>query len=493
MLCVFANTELRAQLRLPAILSDNMLLQAAADVRLWGWGDPQDIIRVSPSWAAKVYRAKVDQHGRWALTIKTPKASSSAVSLQFASNNGNLLVSNILLGEVWLCGGQSNMDFPIAKSKGWRTGILNEAEEMKDADYPEIRFFHVAQQLSPAQELDDCAGEWKAVTPESITDFSAIAFFYGRRLHQELHRPIGLIQSTWGGTHAESWTKMAVMQSNTLYKPLLDEQALQVQRYRQDSIAYESAMALHGQHPQSDAAAKAPKKPQNPNNNKSCATLWNAMIHPLLPYTIKGVIWYQGESNAIRANDYSEVFENLIGSWRQEWQQGTFPFYFVQIAPHYKQPPEIREAQRRVSLRYPNVGMAVITDAGDSTDIHPRDKRIPAERLAALALAKTYGRPVLHSGPVFKQVRYADGKAIARFDYVQGGLSGQQGLPIRGFEIAGADGEYVPAEARAEGGLLILRAPQVVDPKKIRYGWGNFFRANLTNASGIPASPFLAQ
>ncbi|HMR20153.1 MAG TPA: sialate O-acetylesterase, partial [Sphingobacterium sp.] len=369
------------------------------------------------------------------------------------------------------------------------TGVLDEAEEMKDADYPQIRFFHVQQALSPFEELDDCKGEWKIVSPENIKDCSAIAFFFGREVFKGIRQPIGLIQSTWGGTHAESWTKMAYMKGNTLYKTLLENQQATFDRYPADSLTYVKALADYEAKKKESDSLTAPKKPQHPSNNKTLATLWNAMIHPLVPYTIKGVIWYQGESNNIRAADYTNVFSNMITSWRNEWQQGEFPFYFVQIAPHYKQDPEIRDAQLDTWRSIRNTGMVVITDVGDSTDIHPRNKRIPGDRLAYWALAKDYGQDITFSGPLFKSVAYDGQFAVVSFDYAGSELHAKGGV-LKGFEIAAKDGVFYPADARIKGDKVVLCAGAVHEPRYVRYGWGKFFRVNLYNKEGLPASPF---
>jgi unsaturated rhamnogalacturonyl hydrolase len=392
-------------------------------------------------------------------------------------------VKNILVGEVWLCSGQSNMDFPIARVKGWRTGIVNQVEVLADADYPQLRLFHVQQVLSPAFEQDDCGGEWVLADSTAVKDFSAVAFLFGRKLHQELRQPVGIIQSSWGGTHAESWTKRADIDADEVNRPLLAEQAKAWRDYVADTARYNAAKVAH--------AEKMPPKPKDPNHCKSISTLWNGMIAPLAPYTLKGVIWYQGESNAIRHQDYTRVFGNMMASWRREFKNPDLPFYFVQIAPHYKQPPEIRDAQLRAWQQTPNTGMAVITDAGDSTDIHPRNKQIPAERLAAWALAKQYGRDVPYSGPLYRSMKIEGSKAILSFDYLFGGLAAySKRNPLRGFEIAGADGVYYPADASVKGDNVIVSSPDVKQPLYVRYGWGTFFRSNLTNKAGLPASPF---
>ncbi len=480
--------EARADIKLPAVLSDNMVLQQQTSVKIWGKADPSEKVMVKSSWDKKNYTTQADINGIWMVEIKTPKASSNQ-SLIVQGNN-TIQINNVLIGEVWLCSGQSNMDFPIAKSKGWRTGVINEEEEMKDADYPEIRLFHVTQKLSPEQELDDCEGQWMVCNAENLKDFSAVAFFFGRDLYKNLKTPVGLIQSTWGGTHAESWTKMSVMQNDPIYAELLKDYydkkksyPADLKKYEEDSARYEAEKA------KGNKDIKAPKKPSGIYHNKALATLWNGMIHPLIPYTIKGVIWYQGESNSVRHQDYTHVFTKMIKSWRTEWKQGDFPFYFVQIAPHYKQPPQIREAQLKTWQTVKNTGMAVITDAGDSTDIHPRYKQIPAERLVRWALAKNYGKKVAYSGPVFKSIKVKGNEAILSFSYTYNGLTAKDGK-LSGFVVAWEDRKFYPATATISNDKLIVYSPDVSNPVSVRYGWDKFFRVNLYNSDGLPATPF---
>ena len=481
-------SDIKADVKLPAILSDNMVLQQHTKVNIWGKAAPSEKIMIIPSWEKKTYTTQADSNGKWSVKIRTPKASNNQ-SITIQANN-TIKIKNVLIGEVWLCSGQSNMDFPIAKSKGWRTGIVDEEKEMKDADYPEIRLFHVTQKLSPEQELDDCEGEWMICNPDNLKDFSAVAFFFGRDLFKNLQVPIGLIQSTWGGTHAESWTKMSVIKNDPIYADLLknyyksrDNYPNDLKRYKEDSIKYEMEKS------KGDENLKVPKKPQGIYHNKALATLWNGMINPLVPYTIKGVIWYQGESNSIRHQDYTHVFTNMINSWRKEWKQGAFPFYFVQIAPHYKQPPQIREAQLKTWQTVKNTGMVVITDAGDSTDIHPRYKQIPAERLAKWALAKDYGKNIAYSGPVYKSMKVDGNKVILSFSYIADGLT-KKGEELSGFVIAEKDKIFYSAIATIENNKVIVYSPEVSNPVSVRYGWDKFFRVNLYNTAGLPATPF---
>ncbi|UYU39400.1 glycoside hydrolase family 88 protein [Bacteroides salyersiae] len=460
LLFYIGTLPVQGKITLPAILSDNMVLQQKSQVRFWGKARPGEKVTVSTSWDKNIYTVQTPTDGYWEVKIKTPGVMDNQTLTVKGENT--ITIHNILIGEVWLCTGQSNMEFPVARDPNvkWKTGILNETEEMKDADYPSIRLFHVEHQLAPEGEKEDCIGRWLVCTPENVKEFSAVGFIFGRKLYKELQMPVGLIQSTWGGTHAESWTERRVMKDNPLYADVMEEFAPQNVKREKDKC-------------------KVP------------ATLWNGMIAPIKGYTIKGNIWYQGESNSIRHEKYQKVFTNLINSWRQEWGQADMPFYFVQIAPHYKQPAGIREAQLKTwQSGLKNIGMVVITDAGDSTDIHPRNKRVTGERLAAWALAKQYGKKTAYSGPLYKSMKVKDGKVTLTFDYAEGGLQTPENAPVRGFFISGADARFYPATAAIQGSKLELSAPEVPQPVAVRYGYGNFFRVNLYNKAGLPAVPF---
>lgn len=488
---IFLPVAICAEVKLPAIISDNMLLQQKTIVNIWGKANPGEVVSLKSSWDKQSYATKADENGKWLIRIATPKQSAKAHSLLVKGEN-EIVVNNILIGEVWLCSGQSNMDFPVAKAApGWRTGIVDEEEEMKDADYREIRLFHVVQKLSPEQELDECDGKWMVCNRDNLKEFSAVAFFFGRYLYKNLNTPIGLVQSSWGGTHAESWTRMSVIKNDPVYAQLLadfyqarDNYPADIEKYEADLLLYNEAKG------KGDTEIKKPKKPLGILHNKALSTLWNGMVNPLVPYTIKGAIWYQGESNSIRHWDYAHVFTNMINSWRDEWKQGDFPFYFVQIAPHYKQPPHIREAQLNVWKSVKNTGMVVITDAGDSTDIHPRLKQVPGERLARWALANDYKKKIPYSGPLYRSMKIAGNKVELSFDFTDKGLVAKDGEQLVGFMVAGEDKKFHPAKAMVVNKKVVVSADEVPAPVAVRYGWDNFFRVNLTNGAGLPASPF---
>lgn len=459
-MCLLVDTS-DAKVTLPSIISQNMVLQQQAKVNIWGKAAPNEKITLKASWTQKVYTMEADENGRWKMQIKTPKACTGQW-LDIEGEN-QIHIPNILIGEVWLCTGQSNMEFPVAHNpkEKWKTGIIHEEKEMQDATFNEIRLFHVEHQLAPDGEKDDCQGEWRVCNPENLKEFSAIGFIFGRKLYKTLNVPVGLIQSTWGGTHAESWTSMEVMKNNPLYEEVLQQFAPEKLVRKKD----------------------IPKVP---------ATLWNGMIAPILGYTVKGNIWYQGESNSVRYEKYDQVFTHLIKDWRMRWGQPDMPFYFMQIAPQYKQPAGIREAQWKVwqHSKLKNIGMAVVTDACDSTDIHPRMKQQAGERFAAWALAKQYKQKTAYSGPAYKSMKVKGNQLILTFHYTNGGLTTPANEPVKGFYIAGNDQIFYPAKAEIEQNKVILTAPEVPEPIAARYGFGTFFRVNLYNGAGFPAVPF---
>lgn len=486
----FFSLSSKAEIVLPSIISDNMVLQQKTEVNLWGKANVGESIKVTTSWGVTI-ETKANNEGKWQVVLKTPKALTNQ-TIRFEGEN-MLEVKNVLIGEVWLCSGQSNMEFAVGNVNRWKNGVVNYEKELVQASYPEIRLFNVEQNMSPEKALDDCAGHWEVCSPETVEAFSAVGYFFGRKLYQELHTPIGLVASSYGGTHAESWTKMEVMLQDSVYNQLIQEFYASRDNYEEDVKQYTSQIEqynaqVEGLAPDEVKKIKKPSKPKGINHKKALSTLWNAMINPIVNYSIKGVIWYQGESNSVRYDDYQHVFTNMIESWRNEWHQ-NLPFYFVQIAPHYKQPPQIREAQLNTWLSVENTGMVVITDAGDSTNIHPRNKLIPGERLADWALAKQYGKKIAYSGPVYKSMESKDGKAMLSFDYVTKGLSCPDDHVV-GFTVAGNDGVFYPATAAIKGKKIELTSKDVDQIKYVRYGWEKYGKTNLYNGAGLPASPF---
>ncbi len=473
----------KAAIKLPAIITDNMVLEQRSKVTLWGWAAAAEPITVQCSWTPTPVRVTADKEGAWKVAVKTV-AAGGPYTITFKGSN-QITVKNVLLGEVWLCSGQSNMEFPLGKQTGWRSGVFNYEQEVAKANDPQLRLFTVKQEVADAP-LQDVSGSWQACNPQTVAGFSAVAYYFGRELRKATGYPVGLIHASWGGTPAESWVRKEVLSADKELSPILDRYESAVKNYPDAVQQYKKAL---DQWVQDSAGHKKPAAPIDPlKNSKSPVKLYNAMIHPLIPFTIKGVIWYQGESNSGRAYQYRKLFPALIHSWRSEWDN-DFPFYFVQIAPQYKQSPEIREAQLLTYQKVPKTGMAVITDAGDSLNIHPRNKEIVGQRLALWALAKDYGKQISYSGPVYQSVKQERDRMIIYFSFAGGGLrSGKEGLS--GFTIAGKDRQFITANARIEGNTVIVWSDAVKEPAAVRFGWTQFPHASLYNQEGLPASPF---
>jgi sialate O-acetylesterase len=478
----------QADIRLPTVIGDNMVLQRNGDVPIWGWADPGERVTVDVSWSEANWTVKADTSGRWKLNVTAPPVGKPGRMTLKGKNAVTL--QNILAGEVWVCSGQSNMQWTLSNSSYAK-------REIAAADYPRIRLFSVERKVADAPQ-DDCTGSWVQCSPETIGGFSAVAYFFGRELHRKLDIPIGLIHTSWGGTPAEAWTSGPMMKTDPDFAPILERWEKAVKNYPQAMAEYNKKLEqwkkarAEGKKP-----GRAPRSPFGPGNPHSPSGLYNAMIAPLIPYAIQGAIWYQGESNASRAYQYRDLFPAMIRSWRQNWGRGDLPFLFVQLANFLEIKPEpadsawaeLREAQA-MTLGLPNTGMAVIIDIGEANDIHPRNKQDVGKRLALWALAKSYGQNVVYSGPLYKSMRRDGNKIALEFDHVGGRLVAQHDDPLTGFAIAGADRRFVWADARIEGQTVVVSSEQVREPVAVRYAWADNPVCNLYNEAGLPASPF---
>jgi len=481
----------RANVRLPALLTDNLVLQQKSNVALWGWADPGEQVTVQAGWQKKPVTTTAGADGKWLLRVPTTKAGGPYVLIIKGQNT--LTIHNVLLGEVWLAGGQSNMAFPVARrpNSGSYTGAINAAEVIPQANYPAIRMFTVKTQVADTPR-PDVEGSWAVCSPQTVGEFSAVAYFFAQEIHQKTGYPIGIINSTWGGTPAESWTRKEVLENDPEFQPILARYQRGLDSYEADYARYKADVKAYQEEKAANPALRrvVPREPVGATSNKSPYKNYNAMIHGLEPYTLRGVIWYQGENNADRAYQYRRLFPALIRSWREEWQQPNLPFYFVQIAPHRSQNAEIREAQLLTMQTVPHTGMAVITDWGDSVDIHPRNKQVVGHRLAQWALAKQYGAKKLpYSGPIYQSMKVDNQQVRLTFDHTNGGLVANGGA-LRDFTIAGPDSVFHPAQARVEGNAVVVSSPQVPQPVAVRFGWSAVPNPNLYNGAGLPASPF---
>jgi sialate O-acetylesterase len=483
-LAAFAAT-LHGAVRLPSLISDHMVLQRGVPVRIWGAADPGEAVRVE--FQGQSIATKARESGKWEAWLR-PLSAAGPLEMTIAASN-TITIHDILVGEVWLGSGQSNMEFVLANAN-------NHDDEIANAAYPLIHLFHVKRALAETP-AEDVTGAWEVCSPQSVPRFSAVEYFFGRHLHQALHVPMGLIESDWGGTPAEAWTSHPALEADPALKFILDNWDRVLASYPTAKQRYDQQIE---QWNQAVAKAKAdgtkppnrPPAPQGPGHQFTPAGLFNGMIAPLTPYAIRGVIWYQGESNASEAHAYRyrRLFADMIEDWRNRWGEGDFPFLFVQLA-NYKSNqwwPVLRESQTE-TLRLASTGMALAIDIGESNDIHPKNKQDVGKRLALAALHVAYGQSGEYSGPMFVEAVPEGGRMRVYFTHAAG-MQAKGGGEVAGFAIAGADGKFVPAEARIDGDTVVASSAQVADPVAVRYGWADDPVCNLVNSAGLPAVPF---
>jgi sialate O-acetylesterase len=477
----------RADVRLPAVISDHMVLQRDMPVRIFGWADKGESVTVR--LAGQTVSTVADGSGHWEAWLR-PLSAGGPHELVVAGRN-TVTVRDVLVGEVWVASGQSNMVWPVERSR-------DAEKEAAAANYPRIRLFKVALKTSE-EPLEDVEGSWAPCSPETVKSFSAVGYFFARHLHEKLGVPVGVIQSAWGGTPAQAWTSRATLVSEpTLQTYLVEWNRVLVNWPRAKRRWEESLKQWEERAAQAKREGRQPPprpaQPLGPGHPHTPAGLFNAMIAPLTPYAIRGVIWYQGESNANNyAGLYRTLFEAMIRDWRQAWGQGDFPFLFVQLANYAKAPPGgywplVQEGQLK-TLELRNTGMAVTIDIGEAEDIHPKNKQDVGLRLALAARALVYGEKLVYSGPLFRQATREGNRLRLWFDHVGGGLRARGGV-LKEFVIAGADRVFHPAQATIEGDTVVVSSPEVAEPVAVRYAWANNPEATLFNAEGLPASPF---
>ncbi len=461
----FASIGTRgAEIRLPAIVGDNMVLQSGVAAPVWGWAKPGEL--VTARFADEKLTVEAGKDGRFYVAFVCPKPGLSGDLTIEGSSGSRRVLKNVVTGHVWVCSGQSNMEWPVSASTDSQAVI-------ESANLTDLRLFTVRKAVADKPETD-CQGSWVVCTPETVRGFSAVGFFFGRDILKEVHEPVGLINTSWGGTPAESWTSRGALEAEPSLKPLLDR--------------WEKSVA---------------EKPSEKGSPHRPANLYNAMIAPIIPFGVAGAIWYQGESNAGRAEEYRTLFPVMIQNWRTAWSNGSLPFYFVQLANFMDAKPEpgesawaeLRDAQLFTLRTLHHTGMAVIIDIGEAKDIHPRNKLDVGKRLARWALKNQYRKDVEESGPIYKSMKKDGGKIVLSFDHLGGGLvagggaaAGPSGL--KGFAIAGADRKWAWAEARIEGDTVVVSSPAVKDPVAVRFAWADNPPCDLYNKAGLPASPF---
>jgi sialate O-acetylesterase len=489
--------SIQAELKLPALVSDHMVLQQKQANPIWGWDNPGTTVKVS--FAGQTKSAVAGADGRWEVKLDAMAASSNPQILSIEAAGKKRDLQDVLVGEVWMCSGQSNMEWTV--SKDW-----NAEPELAAANYPNMRLIRVPKKGT--QDLQqDFAGAWSAVTPESTKGFSAVGYFFGRTIHQAVGVPVGLIDNSWGGSAAEAWVRRDTMEKEPKFASLV-QRTVEMEKYKQSAKAQEDFKAEQEKHKvaleKAKAAGKpAPRAPQSPEawltGNARIGNIFAGVVHPTIGYGIKGVIWYQGESNSARAWEYASLFPFMIEQWRKEWKQGNFPFYWVQLADYMaedKQPvdstwAELRESQTK-TLSLPNTGQAVIVDLGEARDIHPRNKHDVAARLVRWALVKDYGFSMNYRSPEFKSLQIEGEKAIVTVDCFGSSLRTFDVDEVRGFAICGEDRKWVWASGKIVGQDRIEVSSEAVSkPVAVRYGWGNNPVCNVMSVDGgLPLTPF---
>ena len=488
----------RAEVKLPSLLSDGLVLQQGMKVNIWGTADPGE--RVTVTLGDQQANGLAESGGQWKVKLGPLKAGGP-FTMTIAGKN-TITLHDVLVGEVWVCSGQSNMEMPVGSNpQGWSAGVTNYQTEIARADYPRLRMFTVEKAVAgkPQREVK---GYWVAAHPQAVGAFSAVGYFFGRELLEALNVPIGMIHSSWSGTPAEAWTSLNTLESDPEFKSILEAGTKLLSPYPKVFQDFQQQLVEwrgDSDYAESEGAPvpTAPTVPDDPRRNPwRPAGLFNAMLMPLTSYAIRGAIWYQGESNAGRAAQYRKLFPAMIRDWRRAWDEGDFPFLFVQLAnwgiyQHQSNWPELREAQL-MTLSLPKTGMVVTIDIGDGSDIHPRNKQDVGYRLALAAQAIAYGRDVMYSGPLYESMDVEGEKIRLHFKYVYAGLVAKNSpaSTLSGFEIAGDDREFAPAEAKIDGDTVVVRGEKVPHPVAVRYAWGMNPRCNLYNRASLPASPF---
>jgi sialate O-acetylesterase len=473
---------IQSEVRVPRLFTDNMVLQQGTNAPIWGWAEDGTIVTVK--FRDEVVTARA-QNGKWTAQLHNLKAGGPD-TLTISSAN-TLVFNNVLVGEVWLAGGQSNMEFPLRQS-------FEAADDIASATNPMIHLLKVSH-VRLNDPTNDIGGKWTECTPTTVSGFSAVAYYFARDLQAKLQVPIGIIESDWGGTPAEAWMDYDTLNANPHWESeIIKEWTVQESAYQHRLQAFESERRQAREN-NTEFTNRPPSQPWRP------AELYNGMIAPLVSYGIRGAIWYQGESNTGsggRSEQYHQLFPGLISDWRSLWGEGNFPFLLVQLAPYMdiqKEPgpstwASLREAQMDSTKLLPNVGMAVITDVGMEHNVHPTKKKPVGDRLALAARAIAYHEPIEYSGPIYKSMRVEGSHIVVTFDHIGGGLEAHDG-DLTGFAIAGPDEKFHWALAHIDSmNNVIVYCPDVADPVAVRFGWANYPVVNLWNKAGLPASPF---
>ncbi len=480
-----------ADVKLPSLLSDHMVLQRDEPVPIWGWAEPGE--KVVVAIAGQTHETETNGEGQWRIDL-TPLSVGDPLTLVVEGNN-RLERTDILVGEVWVCSGQSNMGWPVVRSKDAQLELLT-------ANHPQLRLLTVTPSGSQTPQ-EDFKGSWQVCTPKTAANFSAVGYFFGLQLQRTLNVPVGLIDNAWGGSSCEAWVRRDLLETEPIYGPLMERWKKTEAKFESGKLLteYQEALAKweqareDGKHP-----GKKPLLPEASMKGKHRpANLYNARVLPLVPYAFRGVIWYQGESNASRAYQYREMFPLMIQNWRDTWGQGDFPFYWVQLADYKKEKSEpgnsawaeLREAQTMTRDRLKNTGEAVTIDLGEGNDIHPVNKLDVGLRLARWALARDYGLEIPCESPRFESLTQADGKITVTFRSCGNGLHVYDHTDIRGFAVAGKDKKWVRAKAKIVAANQVeVGSKSVAVPVAVRYAWADNPVCNLVSKDRLPVTPF---
>jgi sialate O-acetylesterase len=483
---IAAGTQ--AEVKPNALFSDHAVLQSGMAVPVWGTADPGEKVTVILGKEKKHALAGAD--GRWIVRLSKMKPGGP-FTLTITGKTNTVTANDILVGEDWIGSGQSNMAFTVSKKVASYAGMLDEDKEIATANYPQLRIF-MAQTSKAYEPQTEIKGAWKIATPENAPAFSAVAYLFGRDLSQSLHEPVGMVVVAFGASTAESWISRQVVAGDPQMKPMLDR--------------FDELFNFYKAHPGA-TTNQAPAAPQTINarpgrpgplrdpvqDQHEPTVLYNGMLHPIIPFAMRGAIWYQGESivgNKAGVALYPHVMEKLVNDWREEWGEGNFPFYCVQLPPlkNTSNNPMVREGQAKL-LALPNSGMAVTLDVGDPDNVHPKDKEPVGDRLSRIALANVYGKKMEFSGPVYAGMKVDGSNIVVSFTHADGLAA--KGGPLAWFQVAGADGQYADATATVVGNSVVVHSDSVPQPVSVRYAWDNYPQgANLVNGAGLPAAPF---
>lgn len=485
-----------AELRLPSLFTNHMVLQRDIPAPVWGWAEPE--AEVAVVFGDQTKTTKADDQGKWQVVLE-PLSLGEPRSLVVESNDDRLEVTDVLVGDVWICSGQSNMEWPVERTQDRELELLGDGN-------PDIRLLTIPGEglQTPADDFD---GAWEECKPGSLRSFSAVGYYFAKRIHQATGVPIGLIDNSWGGSACEAWVPVEKLAGKKLYEPLLDRWAKIAEENDEAAIRAEYAKTYNAWKERMQAAIAAGEPiPGWPGPSHALlqqhrpANLYNARVAPLIPFAIRGAIWYQGETNAGRAEQYQDLFPLMIESWREAWGRGDFPFYWVQLADFQAEQPnpgesawaELREAQTMALDRLPNSGEAVIIDVGEGKDIHPKDKQTVGDRLARHALVNEYGLNIAHASPRLESFEMKEGLVVLTFGNCRS-LTTFDTNKLRGFAIAGDDKKWVWADAEISKDnrrQIIVSSPEVPEPVAVRYGWADNPVCNVYSASGLPLTPF---